>query len=66
MRKLFAGVMILGLVNASTLFAAVFHVTTAQELQTALTKANGSPDTVYVAAGYYIGNSSTICEFFNV
>ena len=58
MRKLFAGVMILGLVNASTLLAVDFHVTTAQELQNALTTAsvNGAGDTIYLAAGYYIGN----------
>lgn len=38
--------------------AAEFHVTTAQELQNALTAAaaNGEGDTVYVAAGYYTGN----------
>jgi hypothetical protein len=35
-----------------------FHVTTAQELQSALTQAagNGVADTIYLAAGYYIGN----------
>ncbi|MBN1670772.1 MAG: hypothetical protein JXR37_07060 [Kiritimatiellae bacterium] len=35
-----------------------FHVTTAQELQSALTQAagNGVHDVVYLAAGYYIGN----------
>ncbi len=38
--------------------AAEFHVTTAQELQNALTTAaaNGEGDTVFVAAGYYTGN----------
>lgn len=38
--------------------AAEFHVTSAQELQNALTTAaaNGEGDTVYVAAGYYTGN----------
>jgi hypothetical protein len=35
-----------------------FHVTTAQELQSALTQAagNGAADTIYLAAGYYMGN----------
>ncbi len=35
-----------------------FHVTTAQELQNALTlaAANGADDTIYLAAGYYTGN----------
>lgn len=35
-----------------------FHVATAQELQNALTQAaaNGSDDTIHVAAGYYAGN----------
>ncbi len=38
--------------------AADFHVTTAQELQSALTvaAANGVADTIYLAAGYYVGN----------
>ena len=41
-----------------TAWAADFHVTTAQELQNALTlaAANGANDTIYLAAGYYIGN----------
>jgi hypothetical protein len=35
-----------------------FHVTTAQDLQNALTlaAANGADDTIYLAAGYYTGN----------
>jgi hypothetical protein len=35
-----------------------FHVTTAQELQNALTlaAANGADDAIYLAAGYYTGN----------
>ena len=35
-----------------------FHVTTAQDLQNALTlaAANGAPDTIWLAAGYYVGN----------
>jgi predicted outer membrane repeat protein len=35
-----------------------FHVTTAQELQNALTtaSANGADDVIYLAAGYYTGN----------
>lgn len=35
-----------------------FHVTTAQELQNALTlaAANGAADNIYLAAGYYTGN----------
>ena len=41
-----------------TAWAADFHVTTAQELQNALTlaAANSANDTIYLAAGYYIGN----------
>jgi hypothetical protein len=37
-----------------------FHVTTAQELQSALTQAaeNGVADTITLAAGSYIGNSN--------
>jgi len=48
----------LGVSAACNTQAVDFHVTTAQELQNALTVAagNGSADTVYLAAGYYIGN----------
>ncbi len=52
----------LGLAALLTLPGAVravdFHVTTAQELQNALTlaAANGADDTLYLAAGYYTGN----------
>ncbi len=47
---------VMGIAGAAR--AAEFHVTTAQELQNALTTAaaNGEGDTVYVAAGYYTGN----------
>ena len=43
---------------AVTSQAVDFHVTTAQELQNALTlaAANGADDTIYLAAGYYTGN----------
>ena len=49
-----AGLM-LGLMPAR---AVDFHVTTAQELQNALTlaSANGADDVIYLAAGYYTGN----------
>ena len=54
----------LATVAAATLFglpqvqAVDYHVTTAQELQNALTSAaaNGADDNIYLAAGYYTGN----------
>jgi predicted outer membrane repeat protein len=43
---------------SQSLRAVDFHVTTAQELQNALTlaAANGADDTIHLAAGYYTGN----------
>ena len=51
----FGGWLLAGALGAG---AADFHATTAQELQNALTlaAANGSADTIYLAAGYYTGN----------
>ena len=52
-----------------TSHAVDFHVTSAQELQTALTlaAANGADDTIYLAAGYYTGNFNfNSSEAYNV
>ncbi len=48
------------IVVSATADAAEFHVTTAQELQTALTQAasNGEDDTILLAAGYYSGQAA--------
>jgi hypothetical protein len=55
-RTMTAALLLLGWVQPVR--ATDFHVTTAQELQSALTlaAANGADDNIYLAAGYYTGN----------
>ena len=53
-----AALVTLAVMAAETARAAVFNVSTAQQLQSALTvaAANGADDTIYLTNGYYIGN----------
>ncbi len=53
-----AALVALAVVAGETTQAAVFNVSTAQQLQSALTvaAANGADDTIYLTNGYYIGN----------
>ncbi len=57
MKLIKTGLWLAGVFGAASAIAAEYHVTTAQELQTALTLAasNGEDDTIYLAAGYYTG-----------
>lgn len=57
MRPITVCVGLAGVLGTLCAGAAEFHVTTAQELQTALTTAasNGEADTIFLAAGYYSG-----------
>ena len=57
MKMRHVSVCLVGVLGAVCAGAAEFHVSTAQELQTALTVAasNGEADTILLAAGYYAG-----------
>lgn len=60
MKRMLGGMLGCAVALAGAAQAAEFHVTTAQELQTALTAAasNGEGDTILLAAGYYSGQAS--------